>query len=162
MRWPLAASGIERIAGPFLGPSPPPSHIDHEIRASKKPVKAPSCCLPLACSVVRFLSNPQNANLSLSHGYRSYSLAVSYASPVPPRNHAGDLEIDMLSSLPDLYVTSVAEGLAFQAASQAGIEHLSTHHGTLLRGTIAVITAENVEAAYAAIDEAGLLEKTLG
>lgn len=68
----------------------------------------------------------------------------------------------MSASLPDFYVSSVPEGLAFQGASQAAIDHLSRLHGPLARGTIAVVAPEDAQEVFAAIDHAGLQTMTLG
>ncbi len=66
----------------------------------------------------------------------------------------------MPTSLPDIYVTSVAEGLAFQSASQAGQEALSAF--PLIRGTIAVVPEQDAEALFEALDAKGIRTLPLG
>lgn len=67
----------------------------------------------------------------------------------------------MLASLPDFYITTVSEGIAFQGATQRGIDHLRSHHGPLIAGTIAIIAPENAEGTFADIGAAGLQTMTL-
>lgn len=66
----------------------------------------------------------------------------------------------MPTTLPDIYVTSVAEGLAFQSASQAGEEALLAF--SLIRGTIAVVSEEDAEALFEALDAKGIRTQPLG
>lgn len=66
----------------------------------------------------------------------------------------------MPMSLPDVYVTSVAEGLAFQSASQAGQVALSAF--PLIRGTIAVVSEEDAETLFEALDANGIRTQPMG
>lgn len=72
------------------------------------------------------------------------------------------IDYAMLASLPDVYVSTTPAGVAFQGASERGIEAVALLSSPLINGTIVVLQGHSVEKAFATLDAADVHSRLLG